>query len=206
VTHPNPTIDDIPAEAASPPAELSEVDGVPPETTDVPEAPPADPVAEALRLVRDELAGQNERAAARERVIDRLHDENQQLKAGERQNLLRPVITDLYRLRDDLLKQAGELPGDFDAVRAAALLRSYAQSVEMALERAGVLPVTPEIGAAFDARQHRASGVVPAAGPAADATVAEVVRDGYRDTVSDRVLMPATVRVARWTAEPGEPA
>lgn len=172
-------------------------------TGEPPPAEPAavaeEPVAEVLRQVRDELAAGNTRAAARERVIDRLHEENQQLKAGERQNLLRPVITDLYRLRDDLLKQAGGLPADFGAERAAALLVSYAQTVELALERAGVLPVRPDVGDGFDARMHRASGIVPAAEPDADATVAEVVCDGYRDTVSDRVLMPATVRVARWT-------
>ena len=183
--------------AVDPPAEA------PVAEAPVAEAPVAeDPVAAVLRQVRDELAAGNIRAAARERVIDRLHEENQQLKAGERQNLLRPVVTDLYRLRDDLLKQAGDLPADFGADRAAALLESYAQTVELALERAGVVPVRPGLGDTFDPRLHRASGVVQAAEPAADATVAKVLRDGYRDTVSDRVLMPATVRVARWTAAP----
>jgi molecular chaperone GrpE len=168
----------------------------------IPEPVPVDACAEALRAVHDELARGNDRAAARERVIERLHEENQVLKAGERQSLLRPVVTDLYRLRDDLLQQAGELPPDFGAERAAALLRSYAQTVELALERAGVLPERPAVGDPFDARAHRAAAVVAAAGPAADATVAGILRDGYRDTVTDRVLVPATVRVARWTDRP----
>ena len=168
------------------------------------EPAPVDPVLETLREVRDELAAGNVRAAARERVIDRLHEENQQLRAGERQGLLRPVVTDLYRLRDDLLRQSVNLPAGFGAEQAAALLQSYAQTVEVALERAGVLPVRPVPGEPFDARLHRAAGVVPAAEPDADGTVAEVVSDGYRDTVSDRVLITATVRVARWT--PADPA
>ena len=183
MTSPQPTITDT--EEPSPPA--------------APEPDAAvDPYAEALRAVHEELARGNERAVARERVIERLHDENQVLKAGERQSLLRPVITDLYRLRDDLIKQAGALPADFGAERAADLLLSYAQTVELALERAGVLPLRPEPGDRFDAGAHRADGVVAAASPEADATVAEILRDGYRDTVTGRVLTPATVRVARW--------
>lgn len=172
-----------------------------PDPTPEPE-PAGDPYADALRAVHAELAEGNARAAARERVIERLHEENQLLKAGERQSLLRPVVTDLYRLRDDLLKQAAELPADFGAERAAALLESYGQTVELALERAGVLPVRPDVGDRFDAGAHRAAGVVPAATPEADATVAGIVRDGYRDTVTDRVLAPATVLVARWTPAP----
>lgn len=178
------------------------VDGAGPPAFEGParEEPAVDRFADALREVRDELAAGNARAAARERVIDRLHDENQQLRQGERQGVLRPVVTDLYRLRDDLLRQAAELPADFGPAQAAALLVSYAQTVELALERAGVFMVRPEAGEPFDARLHRAQGVVPAAEPEADATVAEVLRDGYRDAATDRVLSPAAVVVARWTA------
>lgn len=167
-----------------------------------------DALVEVLRAMQRDLAAGNERAAARERVIDRLHDENQRLRAGERQGLLRPVVTDLQRLRDDLLTQAGALPGDFTGEQAADLLRSYAHSVALTLERAGVVPVRPHVGEAFDSRLHRASGTVEAAEPAADATIAAILRDGYRDTVSDRILSPATVRVARWTppAHPDPPA
>jgi molecular chaperone GrpE len=193
MTFPNPTLAEQGDELRPAPAEPAA------ETT---AEPAPDPVAAALERMGTELAQGNTRAAARERVIERLHEENQVLRAGERQSLLRPVVTDLYRLRDDLLKQAAGLPPDFGAERAAALLISYAQTVELALERTGVLAVRPTVGDPFDAGTHRASGVVPAAGPDADATVAEVLSDGYRDTVTERVLVPAAVRVARWSPAP----
>ena len=157
-----------------------------------------DEIVRALGELRDELAATNERAAARERVIDRLHEENQRLRAGERQDVLRPVITDVYRLRDDLLHQAGALPEDFDAERAARLLRSYAHSLELSLERCGVLPVAPAVGDPFDPRLHRAVTVVPAGDLSADGAVVAVLGEGYRDAVTERVLALATVRVARW--------
>ncbi|MDI5939621.1 hypothetical protein QLR68_16015, partial [Micromonospora sp. DH15] len=40
-------------------------------------------ISAALAAIQHELARQNERAAARERVIDRLHEENLRLRSGE---------------------------------------------------------------------------------------------------------------------------
>ena len=52
------------------------------------------------------------------------------LRRGERRGLLRPLLADMCRLRDDLLKQAATLPAEFDAAKAADLLRSYAETIE----------------------------------------------------------------------------
>lgn len=150
----------------------------------------------ALAEVRDELRAANERAAARERLIERLHDENQRLRAGERQLVLRPVLVDLQRLRNELLREAATAPGSGTAT-PAELLTSFAHSVEQALERGGVLVVRPAAGDAFDPAQHRAVDVVQAAEDGEDGTVAEVVSDGYRDVVADRMLAPAGVVVRR---------
>lgn len=174
-------------------------------------APADDPVrlvelvermGEELAALRAEVARDHERAAARERVIDRLHDDNQKLRAGERHLLLRPLLTDLQRLRHELLRTAAGLPESFSGARAADLLRSYADNLELTLERGGVAVVAPEPGAAFDPSTHRAAGAVETADPAQDATVAEVVLDGYQDTLTDRTVVPATVRVHRWTPVP----
>ncbi|MGY0236042.1 nucleotide exchange factor GrpE [Longispora urticae] len=167
----------------------------------------AEPVAAPdpldLRLGRIEAA-LGDVAAARERTIDRLHEENQRLRVGERQLLLRPLVTDLHRLRDDLLRQAGALPGEITREQTAALLASYVVSVEQTLERCGVRVLTVAPGDPYDPYRHRAVGTVPAAGPEGDGLVAEVLGDGYHDAVSDRVVAPAAVRVARWTP-PAEP-
>jgi molecular chaperone GrpE len=153
-----------------------------------------------LLAVRGELAAGNERASARERVIDRLHSENQQLRAGERQMLLRPLLVDLQRLRSDLLRQAAGLPPELPVGRMATLLESFAYSVELTLGRGGVEVVRPPAGTAFDPGWQRASGVLPAPTVELDGTVAEVVDDGYLDAVTRRPFTPATVRVYRWTS------
>jgi molecular chaperone GrpE len=153
----------------------------------------------ALVALRQEMRAADERAAGRERIIERLHEDNQQLRTGERRLVLMPVLTDLQRLRNDLLRQAATAPADRAAERMAALLDSYAHSVELTLERGGVVVIRPAAGDAFDSSRHRPSGVAEAPEPGADGRVAEVLADGYQDAVTGRALTPATVLVYRWT-------
>ncbi|WP_433348814.1 nucleotide exchange factor GrpE [Micromonospora sp. CA-111912] len=159
-------------------------------------------LGDELAGLRAEVAREHHRAAAREQVIDRLHEENQRLRAGERLILLRPLLTDLQRLRHDLLRTATGLPAGFTAAAAADLLRSYAASVELTLERAGVTVLVPVPGAAFDPSTQRATGTVPAVDPGQEGTVAEVVLDGYHDVEAGRTVVPAAVRVHRWLPDP----
>lgn len=156
--------------------------------------------------LRRGMAGYQDRAAAQERVIERLHEENEQLRGGERLLLLRPVLTDLLRLRNDLLRQAGTLPELMPTEQVSELLESFAYSVEMALGRCGVEVLRPEGGAPFDPTTQRASRVVGAPSPELDGTVAAVLGDGYLDTVTGRALAAATVVVRRWSAPPPEEA
>jgi molecular chaperone GrpE (heat shock protein) len=150
-----------------------------------------------IEAMRQTLAASHDRAAARERVIDRLHEENQRLRNGERQLLLRPLLADLQRLRNDLLRQAGGLPSTITAGAVAELLQSFAYSVEQTLERGGVAVIRPRAGEAFDPDSQRAVQVLAAPSPELDSTVADVVADGYHDDVAGRTLLPATVRVYR---------
>ncbi|MBL7258032.1 nucleotide exchange factor GrpE [Paractinoplanes lichenicola] len=173
-------------------------------------APGPDPVAERVAELTDLLGRElpelrlqitraHERAAAREQIIERLHDENQKLRAGERQLLLRPLLTDLQRLRHDILQTVARLPEEFGAEQTAKLLHSYAYSLELTLERGSIVVVTPEPGSAFDPAAQRAMGTVPATGPEQDGTVAEVITDGYLDVQTGRTTAPSAVRVHRWT-------
>ena len=151
-------------------------------------------------VIRREMAVHHERAAARERVIDRLHEENQKLRAGERQILLRPYLIDLQRLRNDLLRQSGSLPDEMPGARIGELLASFAQSVELTLERGGVVVLRPTPGEPFDPSTQRAVEVVSTSVAGQDSMVAEVLADGYQDTVSNRILMPTSVKVFRLAA------
>ena len=160
---------------------------------------PALVVAELAGL-RAQAAREHDRAAAREQIIDRLHADNQSLRSGERRLLLQPLLVDLRRLRHQLLRSAAGLPEQFGRAQAAELLRSYADNLELTLERGGVAVVVPAPGEPLDPSAHRAVGAVPVDDPELTGTVAEVLLDGYVDVESGRVVAPAEVRVHRWTA------
>jgi hypothetical protein len=166
-----------------------------------------DDEATALRELTaavQELTGQTEenhaRSQARERVIDHLHAEVDRLRTGEEGLLLKPVTTDLQRLRNDLIRQAASLADRLDREQVADLLMSFALSAELALERCGSVPIRPRPGDPFAAREHRVVRLVEAERPEQDETVAEVLADGYLDTRTERVTAPARVTVWRWTA------
>ncbi|GAB3408096.1 nucleotide exchange factor GrpE [Flindersiella endophytica] len=211
-----PELDDT-----QPPVEAADEDLVPapeaPETLEGTETPEAaeeseaaeepDPADERLQRIEEAIAGvevalrdANELAVGRQKVIDRLHEENQRLRTGERQLLLRPVLTDLYRLHLDLLRQATAMPEQATREQVVSLLDSFAHSVEFALERCGVRVVRPNVGDAFDPHAHRVADVTAADAPEQDGQVTGVVSAGYLDTVAERMLATAVVQVARWTA------
>ena len=152
-------------------------------------------ISVAVRQLADSSDRYHLRAEQREAVIDHQRDEVDRLRRGERRGLLRPLLVETCRLRNDLLRQAGDLPADFDADRAALLLRSYAESVEITLENSGVRTFAPEPGDSFDPRMHRRVGGEPAKDPALAGRVANVVRDGYLDVDSASPLAPAKVVV-----------
>jgi molecular chaperone GrpE len=187
-----------PGVQAAEPAAASGPAGVPGSTEpeDVPSA--AALLAEisvAVREVADLSRRYHARSEQREGVIDLLSSELEVLRRGERRGLLRPVLTELARLRGDLLSQAAALPADFDAAKAADLLRSYAETIELALESNGVVTFVPDDGERFDPRRHRRVGAAPTEDPALAGHVAAVRRDGYLDIEANSPIAPAEVTV-----------
>lgn len=158
-------------------------------------------VEAALGELTARFTGENERALARERVIDRQHDEIERLKGIERAGRLRPVVTDLCRLRGDLLRQAETVPTDLTGPQVAALLRSFAASVEEALERCGVAVLHRGIGAAFVPGQQQVTSIVETDDPDQDGTVANVVQDGYAETDGGKIVAPARITLHRYTSK-----
>jgi molecular chaperone GrpE len=178
------------------------------------EAPVAEePADEALRAIKalhatieglaSQVGREHDRAKAREGVIDRLHEEAQRLRAGEARELLRPVLADLRRLRDDLLGQARSVPETMSSDNVALLLESYADSVVMILERYGIIAVRPVPQAPFDPRRHRATGAVAAPEQGLDGMIAAVLADGYEDADTGATVAPARVTVYRHAAAEG---
>jgi molecular chaperone GrpE (heat shock protein) len=170
-----------------------------------PELGPGEPEPAAGELLVQVAAATQEIAAAanryharaeqREGVIDYLRSELDQLRRGERRGLLRPVLAELCRLRNDLLKQAATLPADFSADKAADLLRSYAETIELTLENNGVVTYAPDSGDPFNPRLHRRISGAPTADPALAGHVAGIQRDGYLDIEANSPIAPAEVSV-----------
>jgi hypothetical protein len=152
-------------------------------------------IAAAVRDVAALSQRYHDRAQQREGVIDLLRSEVEVLRRGERRGVLRPVLADLCRLRGDLLSQAAALPEDFDAAKAADLLRSYAETIELTLDSNGVVTYAPDRGERFDPRLHRRVGGEPAINPALAGHVAAIRRDGYLDIEANSPIAPAEVTV-----------
>ncbi|TDC71908.1 nucleotide exchange factor GrpE [Actinomadura sp. GC306] len=175
----------------------------------------AEPPEAALHAeVRDALAGlaarldrEHERAAHREAVIDRLHEENQRLRRGELQSMLEPVRAALYRLHDQARRESDrlagpDLPDPPDPKQTALLLAAVADDVADALARLGVERFTVEPGAPYDASRHRPVAVTPVDDPMRDGTVTTVQSDGFAQ--GGKVLRKAAVGVGRLTGAADE--
>jgi molecular chaperone GrpE (heat shock protein) len=154
-----------------------------------------------LAEVAQQLASEGDRALARERVIDRQHEEVERLKAIERAGQLRPVVTDLCQLRNGLLRQAGTVPTQMTRPQVASLLDSFAATVEEMLERCGVAVLPREAEAAFTPSRQQVATVVEIDDPERDGTIAEVVQDGYAEIDGGKVVIPARVRVHRYVTK-----
>jgi molecular chaperone GrpE len=148
-----------------------------------------------MRELADSSQHYHARAEQREAVIDHLREELERLRRGERRGLLRPLLADLCRLRDDLLKQAATIPAEFTTAKAVDLLRSYAETIELALETNGVVTYAPDCGDGFDPRLHRRVGGAPTADPVQAGRIAAVRLDGYLDIEANSPIAPAEVSV-----------
>lgn len=161
-------------------------------------------ISEAVERLVSSSEGYHARAQQREGVIDHLHSEVDLLRRGERRGLLRPLLVQTSRLRNDLLRQAEDLPDDFDAERARVLLRSYAESVELTLEDNGVVTFAPEAGDQFEPRLHRRVGGESTSDPALAGRIARVRRSGYLDSDANMPIAPAEVVLFMPASDPGE--
>jgi molecular chaperone GrpE len=155
--------------------------------------------SELAELVR-RLDAETERAASRERVIERQHEEIERLRSVERAGSMRPVITDLCRLRNDLLRQAATMPLETTGERFTGLLGSFAASVEEALERCGVEILPREIGSRFVAGRQQVAAVVAVHDVERDGTVAEILQDGYAEIDGGKIILPARITLHRLAA------
>jgi molecular chaperone GrpE (heat shock protein) len=171
-----------------------------------PEDGAGETVTEVLARLADETAALGRRMGElarlgehREELLDRLHAENQRLRAGEIAQVQAPLLREIIRSYDLVVSLAGN-----DST-ARSDLELVGHRLLDALEQAGVRPLGPEPGSPFDASRHAAVQRIDTAVPDLDMTVAHSVRAGFVQD-GDRVLRPADVAVHRYRADYVTPA
>jgi molecular chaperone GrpE len=153
-------------------------------------------LAAGLGRLEEQFAEFHRRSAHRESVIDRLHEENQRLRAGTERIVLEPVITDLIRLHDQLDREARRLEAE---TGDGLLLRSFADEIAQVLDRCGIELFSAAPGDPFERGRHRPLAVVACVDSSRHNTVAEVVAAGFGERETGRVRRPAQVRVFQYT-------
>jgi molecular chaperone GrpE len=141
---------------------------------------------------------EHDRAAHRERVIDRLHEENQRLRHNELQAAFEPVRTSLYRLYD-LVRRESERE-TADPAHTPKLLAAIADELAEIIARTGVERMPVDEGDPFDPARHRPAGTCDVGDTELDGTVVTVQRTGF--VRGEKVVRRAEVIVARMAADP----
>jgi molecular chaperone GrpE (heat shock protein) len=148
--------------------------------------------AEAVLDRLDSRLAEAQRLLARQAgLTERLHAENQVLRAGELRSAQAPLIRDLIRLSDDMERMRAA--GDGSAEDLALVHESLLD----VLARNGVEAFEPEQGEPFDSGAHAAAAAESTEDEQLDRTVAEVVRRGFRWD-SGEVIRVAEVRAYRF--------
>jgi molecular chaperone GrpE (heat shock protein) len=141
---------------------------------------------------------EHDRATHRERVIDRLHEENQRLRHNELQAAFEPVRTSLYRLYD-LVRRESERE-TADPAHVPKLLAAIADELAETIARTGVERMPVDEGDPFDPARHRPAGTCVVDDAELDGTVVTVQRAGF--VRGEKVVRRAEVIVARLAADP----
>ncbi|MGH9800605.1 MAG: nucleotide exchange factor GrpE, partial [Blastocatellia bacterium] len=134
----------------------------------------------------------NRIATERERIIDRLHQENQQLKGGELQQAMLPLFRDLIRLHDDLQQTAQRYAGQ-DNAESARDFMSYSEASADILYRYGVERYETVVGTAFNPKEQRALAAIPTTDESLDRMIAKIIRSGFRTESRNIRLLEAEV-------------
>jgi molecular chaperone GrpE (heat shock protein) len=173
--------------------------------TESPSAAADGAVAASLEEIHSVLADllktagrEHDRATHRERVIDRLHEENQRLRHGELQAAFEPVRTALYRLYD-LVRRESERE-TADPAHIPKLLAAVADELTEIIARTGVECMPVGQGDPFDPARHRPTGIRDVDDAELDGTVLTVQRAGF--VRGEKVVRRAEVIVARVAADP----
>ena len=100
-------------------------------------------------------------------------------------------LYDSFRRDADRLTETGADPG------LVKLMESYANDVELILDRCGLEPFSAAAGEPFRRGDHVVAGTVGAPDPAQRDRIAEVIAVGFRDRATGQIKRPLRARFYR---------
>jgi molecular chaperone GrpE (heat shock protein) len=154
-------------------------------------------IAERLSDLESQGAEYHRRAAYREAIIDRLHRENEKLRDEARGSVFDPITADLIRLYDSFCRDAERFAENGAEPGIIKLMESYAEDVQLILDRCGLEPFGAATGEPFRVGEHAVAGTAETPEESRHNTVAEVLAVGFRDRVSGQVKRPLRARFYR---------
>jgi molecular chaperone GrpE (heat shock protein) len=150
-----------------------------------------DPVLAALADLKESFDSKIRYDEAKERQITVLHQELESHRQSLYQQILRPVLTDLVGIYDEVANQSGVEP---QTVARESLL----ETIEVVLERYGVTTYTCE-GDGVDRVRQRVIDVDRTSDPGLNRRLARRLRTGFE--VSGKVLRPEWVVAYRYVPD-----
>jgi molecular chaperone GrpE len=168
-------------------------------------------IAENCDLMRDRLEQLtnlvnegNAAAERREEIVNKLHQENQRLRAGEIRDAVEPVLRDLIRLYDDLERSARAWSAKPGFERPATDFGIFADLAADILARYGVERFTADPGTPFQNKEQRVIKAVASARPEDNGKIESVLHSGFRS--GDRIIRSLEVQVYRYVEPKSEAA
>lgn len=177
----------------------------PPFTRQSPDLPKIDqPIADELRLIREQIDALGAATERRDEIIKSLHDELQTYKNGIRREYIYPILKEIIRwagrVSDTHSHYVREIKRDpAEAVRHIPNLLKEYRNLEYGLmdliDDHGIATVKPVPGEKFDPLKHKRIGSEETEDPAKDGAVAGFASVGFADLETGRLLKQAEVIV-----------
>lgn len=154
-------------------------------------------VLETLGRIEARLTESQRLIERQTEVAGNLHAENQKLRGGELRKAQSALVIGVLRVFDDV----GQMAAMTEDASARRDLTIVAEALVDVLARSGIEVAAVAVGDPFQSRAHKIIAVEPTPEPAADRTVARVVRPGF-EWVDGGVVRVSEVAVFKHTPAP----
>ena len=161
-------------------------------------------ILEQLQALEQDFALKMKFDESRDRTIDDLRTELQGYRRGLHLTLLRPIVTDLMTLQDELssLARFHAQSGELGSAVLSRTLAGFATTIEETLARNGFVAYAT-VDETFDGRRQRADKTEPTDDPTLDGRVFARTGKGY--DYESRVFRPERVVIYRQRAGATQP-